>query len=923
LQWPADTAYKLHIENCIFTGNTLGIEWLPVLSTKIIISQLYIKTTVPITIEENAFSDNIFQNIKTLTLEGSIEQLKNKCFAGLHNLDTLEISGGLIQYVAGGILKDVQNLLTLQIESGINDDHLNYFLQNITLHNLQQLHIRYNNFKTLKSENLRGLTNLLTLNAERSHITSIESTILESSANKIEKVNFAGNELETLPVDIFNIKPKTNFQVFLQQNKLKTLPEGIFDMAIKSIGKVEVHLEDNDWHCDCDLAWLQNYIEEEIIDVGQKPPKCESPEIIKDTLLIEADFSDCITTTLPSASSTTTTETTVSSTTETVTSETTSPSTTETIVDSATSTTDTTTESSPTTTENMTTNTITTSTELTTETPTSLTELSTHTSSSTGDTDNTTASSTEVTTDTITSSTEDNDSTTTSFTEVITDTTTSSTEYTYNTITSSTEVTIDIITSSTENNDSTTTSFTEVTTDTTISSTEVTDNTITSTELTTDTTTSSTEDNDSTTTSFTEVTTDTTTSSTEVTDNTITSTELTTDTNTSSTEDKGSTTTLFTEVTTDTTTLSTKVTDNTITSSTELTTDITTSSTEDNYSTTISSTEDTDNTITSTELTTDTTSPSTGDIDNTITSSTEVTPDTTTSATEDNDRTTMSFTEVTTDTTTSSTDNTDNITASSTEITIDTSTSSTKDNDNPITSSTEVTTYTTTSPTEEVYIDVLCYCPACSSKYMPISTETNSEASSLRTHAIRDFEIVEDEQLNQITVTIGVHNEHILIWMTRSQTNHTDCKYYHCNVGKEHSSHNFTASFSSDPNTAYTICAADKISENKVTICTLNCRAYTTQPSPPYRAWLLNKDTGIILLILCFALLVSVIAGAATVYYVLLHKPELINGNKRVIVVNCHTNQVIMIMPKGYYENERKCSSHASYNTASLVRPVM
>ena len=804
MQWPADTAYKLHIENCIFTGNTLGIEWLPVLNTKIIISQLYVKTTVPITIEENAFSDNIFQNIRTLKIEGSIEQLKYKCFACLHNLDTLEIYEGLIQYVAGGILKDVQNLSSLRIESGISDDHLNYFLQNITLHNLQQLHIRYNNFKTLKSENLRGLTNLLTLNAERSHITSIESTILESSANKIEKVNFAGNELETLPVDIFNIKPKTNFQVFLQQNKLKTLPEGIFDMAIKSIGKVEVHLEDNDWHCDCDLAWLQNYIEEEIIDVGQKPPKCESPEIIKDRLLIEADFSDCITTTLPSASSTTTTETTVSSTTETVTSETTSPSTTETIVDSATSTTDTTTESSPTTTVNMTTNTITTSTELTTETPTSLTELSTHTSSSTGDTDNTTASSTEVTTDTITSSTEDNDSTTTSFTEVITDTTTSSTEYTYNTITSSTEVTIDIITSSTENNDSTTTSFTEVTTDTTTSSTEV-----------------------------------------------------------------------------------------------------------------------TDNTITSTELTTDTTSPSTGDIDNTITSSTEVTPDTTTSATEDNDRTTMSFTEVTTDTTTSSTDNTDNITASSTEITIDTSTSSTKDNDNPITSSTEVTTYTTTSPTEEVYIDVLCYCPACSSKYMPISTETNSEASSLRTHAIRDFEIVEDEQLNQITVTIGVHNEHILIWMTRSQTNHTDCKYDHCNVGKEHSSHNFTASFSSDPNTAYTICAADKISENKVTICTLNCRAYTTQPSPPYRAWLLNKDTGIILLILCFALLVSVIAGAATVYYVLLHKPELINGNKRVIVVNCHTNQVIMIMPKGYYENERRCSSHASYNTASLVRPVM
>jgi len=195
---------------------------------------------------------------------------------------------------------------------------------------------------------------------------------------------------------------------------------------------------------------------------------------------------------------------------------------------------------------------------------------------------------------------------------------------------------------------------------------------------------------------------------------------------------------------------------------------------------------------------------------------------------------------------------------------------------------------------------------------MPISTEANSEATLLTTHHITDFEILEDDQLNQITVTIKVENEHVLIWMTRNQNNYIDCKYDHCHAGKEGFSQFLTASFSSDPNTAYTICAADKISENKFTICTLNCRAYTTLPSPAYRAWLLNKDIGIILLIICIVLLVFVIAGAATIYYVLLHKPELINGNKRVIVVNCHTNQVIMIMPKGYCENERRCSSHTS-----------
>jgi len=381
LQWAAGRKYTLHIENCIFPGNTLSNGWLPVLNT-ITIGQLYVKTTVPITIEENAFNDNNFQNISYLTLEGSIEQLNKKCFAGLQHLDKLQINRGPIQSVAGGILNDLQNLSILEIEDGISDENLNDFLRNTTLHNLQTLYIRFNNFRKLKSENLRGLPNLVTLNAEGSHVTSIESTILESSANKIQHVTFKYNELETLPVDIFNLASyRTNFAVDLQQNKLKTLPKGIFDTAKNSSGKVTVYLENNDWHCDCDLAWLQIYIKEGIIHVGDTP-NCESPEINKNKSLRDADFSGCNTTTLPSAPSTTTTEAITSSTTEaitsstteTVTSEPTTPSTAETTVDSSTTcTTDTTCDT---------------------------------TTSSTQD-NNTTASSTEVTTDTTTSSTEE------------------------------------------------------------------------------------------------------------------------------------------------------------------------------------------------------------------------------------------------------------------------------------------------------------------------------------------------------------------------------------------------------------------------------------------------------------------------------------------------------------------------------------
>jgi hypothetical protein len=301
LQWPADTTYTLHIENSIFPGNTLSKGWLPVLNTKIIIGRLHITTAVPIIIEENAFSDNNFQNITHLTLQGNIEQLNKNCFAGLQHLDDLQIYGGCIHSVAGGILKDVQNLATLLIESGISDEQLNDFLWNTTLQNLQAFYIRFNNLNILKSETLRGLSNMLILDAGSSLITSVESTILESSANKIQDVNFADNELETLPVDIFNIKStRASFQVNLRKNKLKTIPEGIFDMAINSSGRVSIYLQDNNWHCDCDLAWLRNYMDKQIINVRDEP-MCISPEINKNKSLRDADFSDCSITTLPTA----------------------------------------------------------------------------------------------------------------------------------------------------------------------------------------------------------------------------------------------------------------------------------------------------------------------------------------------------------------------------------------------------------------------------------------------------------------------------------------------------------------------------------------------------------------------------------------------------------------------------------------------
>jgi hypothetical protein len=337
LQWEAGE-YDLNIENCSFPGDTLNTGWLPVLNTNITVTRLRIKPFTPISIEENAFKGKNFQNISYLTLAGKIAYLKAKCFGGLEHLDTLDliIEGEFLQSVATETLNDVPNLRTLYITSHINDEILNHFLWNITSNKLVSLIISYNNLKELKSGILNGLTNMLELHAMFSSLTSIASNIIASSASTIQKINFAHNELESLPADIFNINAsRASFQVFLHGNKLKTLPEGIFNKAIKSSGKVTISLENNDWNCDCDLAWLHQLImNETILLYDNDKPVCKSPTQNKDKLLIDADFSSCITATTPDTTLSSTLSTAASST-----ESTTSP-TAETTTDSATMTAD-------------------------------------------------------------------------------------------------------------------------------------------------------------------------------------------------------------------------------------------------------------------------------------------------------------------------------------------------------------------------------------------------------------------------------------------------------------------------------------------------------------------------------------------------------------------------------------------------------
>jgi hypothetical protein len=104
------------------------------------------------------------------------------------------------------------------------------------------------------------------------------------------------------------------------------------------------------------------------------------------------------------------------------------------------------------------------------------------------------------------------------------------------------------------------------------------------------------------------------------------------------------------------------------------------------------------------------------------------------------------------------------------------------------------------------------------------------------------------------------------------------------------------------------------ISEQKIIVPLLNCRAHTTLPSPEDRPLLLIKDKYIALAISCFALLVIVIISGAICYNVVLNNPKLLKGNKRVIVVH-RTRCGVGLAQHG--ENDKRRSSQTTYSTIS------
>ena len=190
-----------------------------------------------------------------------IVYLRYDAFAGLNNLETLNIIKMPLARSEPKILEPMAGSLTkLVIQEIGSDSSSNPFIPNdftgsTPLSNLKSLTLKYNNIKSLNLSSFSGV-------------------------KALSELNLANSRIEHLGLNTFNFAPSNLRTIQLQNNLLKTLPNGIFDKLKLGVEKIKINLKNNPWHCDCNLIYLQNKMLEYPI-VFQEVPTCWTPDNLR------------------------------------------------------------------------------------------------------------------------------------------------------------------------------------------------------------------------------------------------------------------------------------------------------------------------------------------------------------------------------------------------------------------------------------------------------------------------------------------------------------------------------------------------------------------------------------------------------------------------------------------------------------------
>uniref|UniRef100_A0A3Q2QM35 LRRCT domain-containing protein n=1 Tax=Fundulus heteroclitus TaxID=8078 RepID=A0A3Q2QM35_FUNHE len=272
------------------------------------LKRLYLNGNKLTTILPNEFGG--LRSLLNLSLhQNQIKVLHKDSFVGLKNLTHIFLQSNSIQRQAlkSGAFNALSNLRKLDL----NSNHIRYLDSSpltrppfSNLSRLEELSIfgQHSSGKSFLSVNfLQGLNNLLSFNARKLHITSLNKDMFQHTP-KLENLDVAANDLSNVSSQLF--APVRNLKnLYLHRTGLHSL-DFLIDANLTKLEFLQVRhnqfsvvTEDViNFSCDCDNAWFLNWTiantQTQVDDAYNYT--CNYPDDFKNTRLLDFDFTSCL-----------------------------------------------------------------------------------------------------------------------------------------------------------------------------------------------------------------------------------------------------------------------------------------------------------------------------------------------------------------------------------------------------------------------------------------------------------------------------------------------------------------------------------------------------------------------------------------------------------------------------------------------------
>lgn len=204
-------------------------------------------------INDDAFNTSHFAPLQKIIIsDAPISLLSKGAFNGLKNLHRMSFNRVNFKMFETNILASTPNLKKFKME------------------NCGKQQINADNLFGMVSMHYLGIVEIIKCNLGD---TITENTFLGLS--NVSELRLLSDEITIIGPKSFDV-PLRNLKILqLNINKLKMLPNGIF--AERKMSKISIELHRNEWHCDCDLDYLQKVIRSKSNTVLKNSVVCSSP----------------------------------------------------------------------------------------------------------------------------------------------------------------------------------------------------------------------------------------------------------------------------------------------------------------------------------------------------------------------------------------------------------------------------------------------------------------------------------------------------------------------------------------------------------------------------------------------------------------------------------------------------------------------